>query len=100
MFDQILFLFSRRVQRLNKNIVETGKRWLSILFTGVVIALAFSYEPKSSLQKPYLTFMTIYLISSVAFVFEYLILVPEYFDEVRGGGSSLVRSVRANQTFY
>lgn len=35
----------------------------------------------STPNKPYQTFMLLFSVSSVAMIMEYLILVPEYFDE-------------------
>jgi len=99
LYEQTLFLFTRRYTRLNKNFTETVKQWLAILFTGWVLAFAFSYTPSSNLQKPYLTFMMIYLISSVAFIFEYLILVPEYFDEKKVMLAETMRCVTNNRCY-
>lgn len=62
-----------------------------MLIMGSIISYAFSYSshtsqnlninPKDELEKPYQTFMLLLMISSVAMIMEYLILVPEYMSE-------------------
>ncbi|GMH77464.1 hypothetical protein TL16_g07419 [Triparma laevis f. inornata] len=88
---QTTYLFARRYMRLNSDPGKTMKGWLSMLIMGSIISYAFSYSshtsqnlninPKDELEKPYQTFMLLLMISSVAMIMEYLILVPEYMSE-------------------
>ncbi|GMH60054.1 hypothetical protein TrST_g7691 [Triparma strigata] len=89
--SQTTYLFARRYMRLNDDPGKTMKGWFSMGVMGGVISYAFSYSsqtppsmnvnPKDELEKPYQTFMLLLMISSVAMIMEYLILVPEYMSE-------------------
>ena len=70
---------------------------------GAVISYAFSYSSSSGkvdeLNKPYQTFMLLLMISSVAMIMEYLILVPEYMSERRIFLNERRRGVVSNQPY-
>ncbi|GMI53440.1 hypothetical protein TeGR_g3569 [Tetraparma gracilis] len=96
--NQVVYLFARRFMRLNNDPVRTLKQWFSMFCIGGVISYAFSYET-STPNKPYQTFMLLFSVSSVAMIMEYLILVPEYFDERPIFVSERKRNVVSNHPY-
>lgn len=102
-WSMVVKLFARRFQRLNTDPGKTFKSWVSMGMMGTVIAYAFSWKGEGDegdeLNKPYQTFMLLFSISSVEMIMEYLILVPEYFDERKIFINERKRGVVANRSY-
>jgi len=100
-WGMVVKLFARRFSRLNTDPVKTVKSWVGLGAMGSIIAYAFSWESEdgNEYNKPYQTFMLLFSISSVEFIMEYLILVPEYYDERRVIINERKRGVVANSSY-
>ncbi|GMI40998.1 hypothetical protein TrCOL_g10570 [Triparma columacea] len=100
-WSMVVKLFARRFQRLNTDPAKTFKSWLGLGVIGGIIAYAFSWKSNGGddFNKPYQTFMILFSVSSVVFIMEYLILVPEYYDERRIFINERKRGVVANRSY-
>ena len=74
-------LFGRRLQAHAPSRTEVGLYLGQMIFTTTVVAVAFSYEVDSDIEKPYQILMLLFMVGTYAMILQYLVLIPEYLAE-------------------